>query len=369
MSFFNRACVEIDTQALKHNLSILHQAAPSSALLAILKCNAYGHGLVRIAKQLPLQVGIGVACMSEAIQLRSAGITQKIVLLEGCLTQEEYQQASQYDLSPVIHHHTQVAWLKTCSLRTSLEIWVKVNTGMNRLGFAVEEVSTVFAQLKTLSVVKAMVLMSHLSSADQLKSQKTTTQIHCFEHVVQQLNHQDYFLPKSLSNSAALLKWPAAHYQWVRPGLALYGISPFTHATEHAVALRPVMTVKAKLIAIHTLRLGDEVGYYGRFRCPCNMQVGIVSFGYGDGYPYRAPDGTPVLLNNRLAFTVGQVAMDMLTIDLRDHPEASIGDTVTLWGEQLNIAKVAQHIACSCYELLCGIAQESSQRFEIKEIL
>jgi alanine racemase len=362
---YSRALIEIDHHALKHNLYTLRKRAPHASFLAVLKSNAYGHGLLSIAQALHEADGFGVACISEAIQLRQAGITQKILVLEGCLTAQEYQLAAQYQLDVTIHHTLQLQWLLDCRITQPLVIWLKLNTGMNRLGFSEEALKAIWPQLKKCPLVSKLVLMSHFASADHLDRETTLLQLNQFKS---RINSLDITAPISLANSAAVLEWPETHYHWVRPGLALYGVSPFlkTHALQYD--LRPVMTLQAKLIAIQNLKRGDAIGYHGRSVCDSDRCIGIVALGYGDGYPHDAPDGTPVLLNNQRVPLMGRVSMDMLTIDLTQYPEATIGDSVILWGRGLPIEEVAHHTGRSTYELLCGIQRQAGHRLALNEI-
>jgi alanine racemase len=352
--------MEINGPALQHNVAILRQQAPSSRLLAILKANAYGHGLVTIARLLQKTVdGFGVACLSEAIQLREAGITNKLVILEGALAPEEYDAALQLDLDMVIHQECQYQWLLQYVQKPSPTIWIKVNTGMNRLGFSPAEIQGLVQALHACPVI----LMSHLAGADQLDQPLTLQQCQVFRALIQ--GHTHPTLTYSLANSAGLLAWQETHYHWVRPGLALYGISPFAPSMSTRYDLRPVMTLKAKIIAIQMLQPGDAIGYYSRFLCSTHKRIGIVAFGYGDGYPYNAPAGTPVLFKKRRVPLVGQISMDMLAIDLSAQPDAIIGDEVILWGEALRLEEIAAYTNRSCYELLCGVQRSVPPRLQM----
>lgn len=365
---YPRARIQIDLKALCHNFSVLRQGANQASVLAILKSNAYGHGLTRVAKALKEAEGFGVACVAEAIQLRRAGVTQKIVLLEGCLIAEEYIIAAQYQLDVVIHQAIQLRWLLEAPINTPLTVWLKVNTGMNRLGFPLSAVRSAWAMLQHCPAVQEIILMSHLANADNLEHEATLAQIEQFNQLSQVFLSDQIVLAKSLANSAALLGWPATHYEWVRPGLALYGVSPFPAPYSQMPTLCPVMTIEAKLIAIQNLAPGNRIGYHGRAYCQENTCIGVVAFGYGDGYPYDAPDGTPVLLNNHRVPLIGKVSMDMLTIDLSNQPQAKIGDSVILWGKGLPIEEIAHYTHRSTYELLCGIQRGIHPRVQLDEV-
>jgi len=365
MQEYMRACVEIDMSALRYNLAVLKAKSAPSAILVILKSNAYGHGIIRTAKALPHAEGFGVAYMSEALALRQAGITQKIVLLEGCFAANEYLLASEHQLDVVIHNEEQLNWLMDNTHLKSLTIWLKVNTGMNRLGFAIEQLPIVWKKLNACTLIREVVLMSQLAFASQPTHPITLSQVKTFQRIVEQFQSQHYIFKKSLANSAALLTQPPIHYEWVRPGLSLYGVSPIDENPADYYNLKPVMTLKAKIIAIQTPGAGETIGYQARYECQQPKRIGVVSIGYGDGYPQNAPDGTPVFVNNTYVPMTGQVSMDMLTIDLSTQPKVKVGEPVTLWGKNLPIERIAQYTQRSTYELLCGIEREINQRLQI----
>ena len=360
-----RACVEIDTHALRHNLAVLQKKSVSAEILTILKSNAYGHGLVRVAKALSNAKGFGVAYLSEALALRQAGITQRIVLLEGCFSENEYLIASQQSLDVVIHNAEQLNWFINSIQLQPLTIWLKINTGMNRLGFAISHIPKVWQILNACPFVKEIVVMSQLAFASQPSHAITLSQIGKFQTIVDNFQQQGYAFKKSLASSAALLTQPSITYDWVRPGLSLYGVSPILESLASDYSLQPVMTLRAKIIAIQNPQKGEIIGYQARYACQASKRIGVVSIGYGDGYPQNAPDGTPVFVNNGYVPIIGQVSMDMLTIDLSTQPKTKIGDSVTLWGKNLPIEKIAYHTQRSTYELLCGIEREINQRLEI----
>jgi alanine racemase len=367
MPGYARALMEINAQALQHNVAILRQHARPARMIAILKANAYGHGLLSTAWALQKMTdGFGVALLSEAMQLREAGITHKILVLEGALAIEEYAIAYKEEIDMVIHHESQYQWLMQHPPLHPITIWLKVNTGMNRLGMLPNIVHSLIQQLNASPFIKSIVLMSHLASADQLNNPANITQCRVFDKLIQAQTHPA--LTYSLANSAGVLAWPDTHYHWVRPGLALYGVSPFTHHDGQHYDLRPVMTLKAKIIAIQQLQPGDAIGYYGLVHCQMPMRIGIVAFGYGDGYPYDAPEGTPVLFREQRVRLIGQVSMDMMTIDLSGQATIRLGEEVTLWGVGLSVEEIARWTRRSCYELLCGVQRSTCPRLHIKVI-
>jgi len=344
----------LDAQALRHNLAEVRRRAPRARVMAIVKANAYGHGLVWAARALAPDVdAFGVAAAEEGLVLREAGITRPICLLEGFFDPAELALLSAHDLSPVVHHEAQVRALETARLARPLAVWIKVDTGMHRLGFPPAEFDAVLARLRTAASVGEIRVMSHFAAADDPRAQATTqAQIDLFDATVGRAG-----LERSLANSAGILRWPAAHFEWVRPGIMLYGGSPLVGAVARDLNLRPVMTLMTSLIAVARRRKGEPIGYGPEYHCPEDMLVGVAALGYGDGYPRRMPAGTPVLVNGRPAPLAGRVSMDMLTIDLRGHPEAKPGDPVVLWGPDLPADEIAARAGTISYELFCHVAK------------
>ena len=344
------ARAHINLQALQHNFSRVQQAAPRSKVMAIIKANAYGHGLVRIAQALPGADAFGVACVDEAISLREAGFDRRIVLLEGPFTAEDIGLVNAYQLDVVIHHETQLVLLEQGSLLRPLDVWVKLDTGMHRLGFAPERVEAITARLRAIPQLGTIRYMSHFPCADDLESNSTSSQRQTFlDAVATSVEEQ------TLANSAAIVGWPDTHLDWVRPGIMLYGGTPLAGCSATSLDLQPVMTLSTRLIAVNKRRAGDAIGYGEDWVCPTDRQIGVAAIGYGDGYPRHAPSGTPVLVNGKPASLAGRVSMDMICIDLADHPGASVGDEVVLWGEALPVDDVAALAGTISYELLCGV--------------
>jgi alanine racemase len=339
--------LKINETALARNFNIIQAIAPQSKILAMIKANAYGHGLVRTAKVLSEAAGFGVACLDEAVQLRKAGITQKIVVMRGVFNQTELALANQLKVDLVIHCFLQFELL---SKQTH---WLKINTGMNRLGFSQDELPQVWEKLKNISPAD-IILFTHFSSAEELSPVVTLSQIQQFEEITQGLKQE-----KSLANSAGILNFKESHQSWIRPGLLLYGVSPLENKTGSDFDLDPVMTWQSQLIAVRMQKKGDRVGYNGRYICEENMPIGIVGAGYADGYPRHAKNGTPVLVNGSEVSLTGRVSMDMLAVDLRKAPQAKTGDRVILWGEGLPVEKVAGYTASNVYELLCNARSRS----------
>jgi alanine racemase len=345
------ARVVINLSALHHNLQRVREIAPDSKVMAIVKADAYGHGLARVAHALTIVDAFGVACLEEARELRNSGIEHPIILLEGPYTANELKEIDQLGLEIVIHAIDQVEMLEQIELSQPISIWLKIDTGMHRLGFLPEEVGTILEKIKQCnSVSKNIRLMTHLALANVPSNSMTVKQLECFQNVCADLNAE-----KTIANSAGILAFPESHVDWVRPGLMLYGVSPLTDSEGGNEGLQAVMTLESKLISVKQLRKEEPVGYGASWCCPEDMLVGVVAAGYGDGYPRHAPSGTPVLVHGERVVLIGHASMDMLTVDLRTQPNAKVGDPVILWGDGLPVEKIAQHAGTIPYELLCAV--------------
>lgn len=348
----------INHSALAHNLSIVRQYAPHTRILAVLKADAYGHGLLHTASALKNVDGFALLELDAAITLRTAGYQQPILLLEGFFSTMEIALVEQYQLSTVIHHTEQVSMLSDSKSR-KIDIFIKVNTGMNRLGLSPKQLPQVIQELRNNQQVKNITLMTHFASADDPHERASVfRQLQCFQTITEKYNY-----PCSLANSAAIVNYPETHSDWVRPGIMLYGASPFSDKTAADLNLLPVMTLSSKIIAIHDLEAGDKVGYHGLFKADYRMRIGIVACGYADGYPRHAPTGTPVLINNQRGRLLGRVSMDMLAIDLTGIENTKLGDSVVLWGKGMPVEEIATYAETSSYELLCGLAARVDRKF------
>jgi len=340
----------LDLSALAHNLERVRALAPGRRLMAVIKANAYGHGLIRVAGALRASEAYALACLDEALVLHEAGISHPMVLLEGFFSSREFPILSKYDVAAVIHHDEQLRMLEADRPTGTLAVWLKIDSGMHRLGLAPERVAAAYQRLKAIPGVKLQGFMTHLASADERDNPVTMQQVECFGRAT-----AAYLEPRSIANSAAILAWPQSHADWVRPGLMLYGVSPFADQTGTAHGLRPAMSLQSRLMAVNRFTQGERVGYGGEWRCPEDMTVGVVAIGYGDGYPRHARTGTPVLVNGRRVPLIGRVSMDMICVDLRSQPQAQIGDPALLWGGELPVEEVAQYAGTIPYELLCRV--------------
>ena len=340
----------ISTGALAHNLLVARAHAGSARIWAVLKANAYGHGLERAARALEGADGYAVLDFQEAARLRVAGVTKPILLLEGFFKPADLPLLPKYALTPVIHNPEQVEMLRLAALPGEIDVYVKVNSGMNRLGFNVENLRPAYNAVRMHPQVKNLSLMTHFADADGAGGVKS--QLDWFAELT-----KDFQAPRSLANSAALIRFPEqTRGDWVRPGIMLYGCSPFADKSAASLGLKPVMTLSSEIIATQHLQPGEKVGYGFSYEAAGEMTIGIVACGYADGYPRGAPGGTPVLVNGKRARIVGRVSMDMLSVDISDIPEAYIGSPVTLWGEGLPADEVAAAAGTVGYELLCALA-------------
>ncbi|MBM3373601.1 MAG: alanine racemase [Betaproteobacteria bacterium] len=339
----------IDLAALAHNLGVAKRHAPHAKVFAVVKANAYGHGLLRAAAALRGADGFAVVEFDAALKLRAAGYAQRIVLLEGFFDRAEAREGAARRLATVIHHSSQLTLLDGLPAGSRLDVLLKINSGMNRLGFKPDAVAQACAALQAHPAVGKVTLMTHFADADGASG--VDWQLETFERAAAGLA-----LPRSLANSAAVLRHPHTHFDWVRPGIMLYGSSPFAEVSAQALDLKPVMTLRSEIISTCELKPGDSVGYGCTFRADRPMRIGIVACGYADGYPRHAPSGTPVLVGDRTAGSVGRVSMDMLCVDITDRPEAGVGTPVVLWGEGNPADDVAQAAGTVSYELFCALA-------------
>lgn len=349
MAFVPTARIDLD--ALRHNLAVARAAAPGRKVMAVVKANAYGHGLVRVAQALGDADALAVARLGEAVALHDAGCRATIVLLEGCQDNAEWVEAAARGFVPVVHHREQLELLRAARLSRPLACWMKVDTGMHRLGFSPAQAVAAYAELAALDNVRDQPgLMTHLANADDRWDPTTAEQLARFKPLAER-----FAVPTSMANSAGILGCADSHGDWIRPGLMLYGASAFLNGQGGDNGLRPVMTLSARLIAVNQRNAGDPVGYGGSWRCAHDMPVGVVCIGYGDGYPREIAADTSVLVAGRASRVVGRVSMDMIMVDLHDLPDAKMGDVVTLWGDGLPVERIAKSAGTIPYTLFCGI--------------
>ena len=340
----------IDLAALRHNYQLARQCSGGKAL-AVVKADAYGHGAVPCAQALQADAdGFAVACIEEALELRAAGITQPILLLEGFFEASELALIDQHQLWCVVHSLWQLDAIEQARLSRPLRVWLKLDSGMHRVGLFPEQYQAAYQRLQASGKVDKIVLMSHFARADELDCARTEEQLAVFNAAREGLQAE-----VSLRNSPAILGWPQVPSDWVRPGIMLYGATPFEQTQALAAQLKPVMTLQSKIISVRELPTGEPVGYAARFVAERPTRVGVVAMGYADGYPRHAPTGTPVAVDGQLTRIIGRVSMDMLTVDLTDLPHAGLGSRVELWGAQVLASDVATQAQTIPYQIFCNL--------------
>jgi len=345
----------IDLAALAHNLSVVRRHAPAARVLAVVKANAYGHGIARAARALAAADGFGLVELDSAVRLRELGYTQRILLLEGAFEAAELPVLVRYGIATVVHCREQIEMLKSLPGGASVDVFVKLNTGMNRLGFEPAALAAALADLRRQPSVGELTLMTHFASADEPRGVRW--QMEVLERAA-----ADIALRRSLANSAAILRYPDTHADWVRPGIMLYGCSPFAEGTAADLGLKPVMTLESRVIAVQLMKRGATLGYGALFQAERDTRVAVIACGYADGYPRHAPTGTPVMVEGRLTRTLGRVSMDMLCADISDIPEAGPGSRAVLWGEGVPVEHVAAAAGTVGYQLLCALAPRVQTR-------
>jgi alanine racemase len=340
---------------MRHNLAAARARAAGRRVWAVVKANAYGHGIERAVQGFAEADGLALIDLDEARRARAAGWSRPILLLEGLFDAPDVEMARTLALTVVVHHDEQVRLLETAPSGAPIDVHIKLNTGMNRLGFAPGEFAAARARLARLPSVRIDALSMHFANSDRLDAQSgpvsMVEQLDRFEAVC-----RDLPAPRCVSNSAALFLHPPLAEAWVRPGIALYGATPAAERPASELGLRPVMTLTSRLLAIRNVQAGEAVGYGSRFVARRPTRIGVVACGYADGYPRHAPDGTPVSVAGRRVPMAGRVSMDMITVDLTDAPEAQVGSPVELWGGQIPIDEVATQAGTVGYELMCALA-------------
>lgn len=346
MKPFPRA--EISRAALQHNMARLREIAPQSQVMAVVKANGYGHGLLNVASCLDNADGFGLARLEEALMLRSGGISAKLLLLEGVFRVDDLHKLVEHNIETVVHHSSQLDMLEQVSLSSPVTVWMKIDSGMHRLGFTPEEFQAMYERLMNCSnVAKPIHFMTHFACADEPDNPMTQSQHEVFTGLIRDLPGH-----RTLANSAGTLYWQETQADWVRAGIALYGASPVMGDLGRDHGLQPAMELVSRLIAVRDHKAGEPVGYGSYWTAKQDTRLGIVAIGYGDGYPRNAPEGTPVWVNGRLVPIVGRVSMDMLSVDLGMNASDEVGDEAILWGKELPVELVAEHIGTIAYELV-----------------
>ncbi|MCV2883932.1 alanine racemase [Aestuariibacter sp. AA17] len=358
--------IRIDLNALKHNCQLVKATAPDSQIVAAIKADAYGHGSVEVARTLQSEVArFAVSCLEEARHIREEGIDVPLLLLEGCFSADEYTTCETLGIDVVVHCETQVAHLEAVTLCQPIHIWLKIDTGMHRLGVMPKHALALWARLSAIPHVTVSTLMTHFASADEIKNELNARQLHRFMAVKQDIHEAspDAIFSTSLANSAALMSIPQSCGDFVRPGIMLYGLSPFNGTHAIADQLKPVMTFQSSVIAVRDIEPGEYVGYGNTWQAQRHSRIATIAAGYGDGYPRNAKSGTPILINGQRAKLAGRVSMDMITADVTDLKEINIGDEVELWGQNLNANEVAHWSDSSSYELVTRMPTRTPKTF------
>jgi alanine racemase len=342
--------LEIDLHALKHNLQRVRDFAPNSKVMAMIKANAYGHGVMACAKALQDADGFGVARLEEAIALREAGVNALTLVMCGPMDPSELPIYQAHDISVLVHLPEHLEMLEHFDGDKIFDVWLKIDTGMRRLGFAVDQAKAAYDRLKACRAVKSIRLMSHCVVPERIDNPMTQQQLDAFLSVVKDLPEE-----KSFAKSAAIMAWPQSQFDWVRPGIMLYGISPFPNRSAESLGLLPVMTLRTTLVRVDQRKKGDNLGYGGEIQCPDDMPIGIIAAGYADGYPRHLITPAPIIVNGKRCQTIARIAMDLMMVDLRHAPDAKRGDEVILWGRDLPIEEVAKAANTIPYTLITAV--------------
>ena len=348
-----RVTATIDLAAIRRNLDAVRRYAPGSRVMAAIKADGYGHGAVAVARAIEERAdAFAVACLEEALVLRESRIQGRIALLEGILSMEEAKLCLRHDLEIIVNDHWQLDLLEKLPRGARVALWLKLDSGMHRLGFPLKDVPGLWTRLQSRPEWEFRGWLTHLACADEPDNPMTREQVAAFGTALGALPGA-----RSIGNSAGIIAWPEARADWVRPGLMLYGASPLPERSGAEIGLTAAMRLESRLIAVRDYARGAAIGYGGAYRCPEDMRIGVAAVGYADGYHRALPGGTPVGIGGRRAAIVGRVSMDMITIDLRGAPGAKVGDAVLLWGDGLPVEEIAACAGTVAYELLCGLTQ------------
>ena len=353
--------LQINLSAIQSNIRLVKSLANKSKVVACIKADAYGHGAAEVAKAIDSEADLfGLACLEEVHAIQNSNLNTPSLLLEGCFEKGEWQEAHQLGCSVVIHQEEQLQQFLSLQLSSPMNVWLKLDSGMHRLGFNTEDYIKAHQKLSASTMCNSITLMSHLACSEELDNPFNDQQINTFANTTAKLSGK-----RSIANSAAILTRSDTHFDWVRPGYMLYGNSPMINESPQDRSLQHTMTFKSKVIAIRQIQAGEGVGYNHAWHAKENSTIAIVAAGYGDGYPRNSANGTPVLINGHKAHTVGHVAMDMLLVDISHLTSTGIdiGSQVELWGPNLSVSEVAQHSGFSGYELLTRLTARLPRQY------
>jgi alanine racemase len=355
------ARVSVDLEAIRHNYRLLKKLSGDNRLIAVIKADAYGHGATEVAKALPNVDAFAVAAVGEAVSLRKAGIRQKILVLGGFIRIQELETCIEYKLDPVIHQQPQLDHLLNQVDLKNLQVWVKIDSGMGRLGYALDAVPGVMDKLTLVPTLGKIRMMTHLASADNLESEFTEKQIEAISNL--QLTEYEW----GVANSAGILGWPNAHQTWVRAGIAMYGANPMSNRQEADIDLKPVMEMKTSILAVNAHSKGDLIGYSNAYSCDKDMKIAVIAAGYADGYPRHKVETAQVKIHDRLCDIVGRVSMDMITVDVSALESVNVDDEVTLFGDSPHVNDIADSSETIAYEILCNVGAHASREYLNKD--
>ena len=351
------ARVSIDLSAIRYNYKKLKALSGGNKLIAVVKADAYGHGAIQVAKALPEADAFAVAAVGEAVSLRDSGITQKILVMGGFISAAELQICIDLELDPVIHQQFHLDCLRKNQALDQIQVWMKIDSGMGRLGFDINVVSDVIDQMKEMPTLGQVRMMSHFASADDFGSDQTDQQI----QTIANLKLDDY--EWGISNSAGIIGWPTSHKTWVRSGIAIYGANPMSNRKETRLNLRPAMTMKTSVLAVNSHSKGDVIGYGGAYVCPEDMTIAVIAAGYADGYPRLKSKSSQVNIQNQLCSIVGRVSMDMITVDVSALENVKVGDEVCLFGLNPEAEDIADDSLTIAYEIFCNVGAHVKREY------
>ena len=351
------ARISIDLEAIRHNYRLLKKLSGNKNLIAVIKADAYGHGATEVAKTLPNADAFAVAAVGEAVALRKAGVTQKIIVLGGYIRNQELQTCIEYQLDPVIHQQFHLDHLLNHPDLNDLQVWVKIDSGMGRLGFALDAVPGVIEQLNLAPTLGQVRMMTHLATADDIENSFTEQQISIVKNL--QLDHYEW----GIANSSGILGWPGVHQTWVRAGIALYGSNPMSNRKQASVDLKPAMQMKTSILAVNYHSKGDLIGYSNAYVCSKDMKIAVIAAGYADGYPRHKTSTAQVRVHDQLCDIVGRVSMDMITIDVSALETVSVADEVILFGTSPDANDVADWSETLAYEVLCNVGAHARREY------
>jgi alanine racemase len=352
---YRHSRVSIDLSAIRYNYQKLKTLSGDSQLIAVVKADAYGHGAIQVAKALPNADAFAVAAVGEAVSLRESGITQKILIMGGFISQAELQTCIDLQLDPIIHQQFHIDCLRDNPSLNQIQVWMKVDSGMGRLGFSANSVNNAIEQLKKISTLGQLRMMSHFASADEVDNDQTEAQMKTINNL--KLDEYEW----GISNSAGIIGWPQLHKTWVRSGIAMYGANPMSNRKQVPLNLRPAMTMTTSVLSVNPHNKGDVIGYAGSYTCPEDMTIAVIAAGYADGYPRLKTKSSQINIQGQLCNIVGRVSMDMITVDISALKGVKVGDEVCLFGVNPEAEDIADDSLTIAYEIFCNVGAHAKR--------